>query len=94
MVQRWWAQGRREKIVLTIIIQVIRQTLYILVLLKVVLSYFMDPYHPFRNSIDRLLDPVLRPIQQVLPTFGGFDFSPLVLIILIEVVANILLSII
>jgi len=74
------------------IIQAIRTVVYILVILKVVLSYIMDPFHPFRQSIDRLLDPALKPIQQVLPTFGGYDFSPLVLIIIVEILSSILLG--
>lgn len=79
--------------ILVMIIQVFRQVVYLLVLLKVVLSYFMDPFHPFRQSIDRMIDPLLRPIQQLIPSFGRFDFSPLILIILVEVIASILLSI-
>jgi len=75
------------------IIETIRLTIFILVVLKVALSYFMDPFHPFRQSIDRLLDPVLKPIQQVVPTFGRFDFSPLILIIIVEILSSILLSI-
>lgn len=75
------------------IIQVFRQVIYLLVLLKVVLSYFMDPFHPFRQSVDRMIDPLLRPIRQIVPSFGRFDFSPLILIILVEVVTGILLSI-
>ena len=75
------------------IIQVFRQIIYLLVLLKVVLSYFMDPFHPFRQSVDRLIDPLLKPIQQIVPSFGRFDFSPLILIILVEVITGILLSI-
>ena len=35
----------------------------------------------FYNSIQRLLDPVLRPIRNILPQTGAIDFSPLVLII-------------
>ena len=35
----------------------------------------------FYNSIQRLLDPVLRPIRNVLPQTGAIYFSPLVLII-------------
>jgi YggT family protein len=79
--------------ILITIIQVFRQIVYLLVLLKVVISYFMDPFHPFRQSVDRLIDPLLRPIQQIVPTFGRFDFSPLILIIVVEVVTSILLSI-
>lgn len=79
--------------ILEMVIQVFRQVVYLLVLLKVVLSYFMDPFHPFRQSVDRMIDPLLRPIQQIVPSFGRFDFSPLILIILVEVISSILLSV-
>lgn len=73
--------------ILLIIIDVTERIIILLVLLKVVLSYFMNPFHPFRRSVDQLLDPVLDPIRRVLPTVGYIDFSPLVLIILVEIVA-------
>ena len=76
------------------LIQTIRQILYILVLLKIILSYFVDPFHPFRQSVDRLVDPLLKPIQRVVPTFGRFDFSPLILILLVDILFRILLTII
>lgn len=75
------------------IIEVLRQTLYLLILLKVVLSYVMDPYHPFRQSVDRLIDPLLWPIRQVVPTMGRFDFSPLILLLLVEFISRLLISI-
>jgi len=75
------------------IILVIEQALYILILLKVILSYFMDPFHPIRQSIDRLIEPMLRPIRQVIPSFGRFDFSPLILLILVQIVGAILRNI-
>jgi len=78
---------------LIIIIEVIRQTIFLLVLLKVVLSYFMDPFHPFRQSIDRLIDPLLWPIRQIVPTMGRFDFSPLILLLLVELIARLLISV-
>ncbi|MFN2112741.1 MAG: YggT family protein [Anaerolineales bacterium] len=78
---------------LVTIIVVIRQTLYLLILVKVVLSYFMDPYHPFRQAVDRLVDPLLWPIRQVVPTMGRFDFSPLILLLLVEFISRLLLSI-
>jgi YggT family protein len=61
-----------------------------LVIIKVILSYFLSPYHPVREAIDRLVDPLLEPIRRNLPTVGMFDFSPLVLIILIQVVDSLL----
>jgi YggT family protein len=76
------------------IIIVIQQTLLLLIILKVFLSYVLDPFHPFRQSVDRLIEPLLRPIRQILPTAGPFDFSPLILLILVEILARVLLSIV
>ncbi|MEO1969259.1 MAG: YggT family protein [Sphingomonadaceae bacterium] len=44
----------------------------------------------FYMAINRLLEPVLRPIRNVLPNTGAIDFSPLVLIILLNVVLLVL----
>jgi len=75
------------------IINVTERIIILLVFLKVILSYFMDPFHPFRRSIDQLIDPLLDPIRRILPTVGYIDFSPLVLIILVEIAAYVLRSI-
>ena len=48
----------------------------------------------FYNSINRLLDPVLRPIRNVMPQTGALDFSPLALIIVLQIVLIVLRSII
>lgn len=37
----------------------------------------------FFNALDRLTRPLYRPIRKVLPDFGGLDFSPLVVILII-----------
>ena len=76
------------------ILILLERTLVILILLKVILSYFVDPYHPFRQSIDRIVEPMLNPIRQIVPAIGGFDFSPLVLLILVEIVFRLLLNIV
>ncbi|MBU2610043.1 MAG: YggT family protein [Chloroflexi bacterium] len=66
----------------------------LLVIVQVVLSYFMSPSHSIRRTIDRLVEPMLAPIRRVVPLIGMFDFSPLILIILIQVVASVLVNII
>jgi YggT family protein len=34
-------------------------------------------------ALDRLTEPLYRPIRKILPDFGGIDFSPLVVLLLI-----------
>ena len=50
----------------------------------------VDQRNEFLRQVDyslrRLLDPLLNPIRRVLPDTGAIDFSPLVLLLLIQVV--------
>ncbi len=72
-------------IVVTIIDRLI-QFITILVIVQVILSYFMSPFHPIRQFVDRIVEPMLRPIRRLLPQTGMIDFSPVVLIILLQVI--------
>ena len=44
------------------------------------------------KSLSALVIPVIRPIQRILPSFGGLDFSPIVLILGINFVRTLLAS--
>jgi YggT family protein len=44
----------------------------------------------FIVALDRLTAPLYRPIRRLLPDFGGIDFSPLVILILIQVIKKLL----
>jgi YggT family protein len=76
---------------LIIIISALRQILVLLVIVSVILSYFMDPYHPIRRGVDRLVEPMLMPIRRVVPLIGMIDISPLILILLIQLIGNLLI---
>ena len=39
----------------------------------------------FANALDRITEPMYRPIRRILPDFGGLDFSPVVVLLLISV---------
>jgi YggT family protein len=45
-------------------------------------------------AIDRLTAPLYRPIRRILPDFGGIDFSPLVILILIQVIKKLLAGVV
>jgi YggT family protein len=72
------------------LITVIAQLITLLVIVQVALSYFMSPFHPVRQAIDNLVEPLLAPIRRLLPQTGMLDFSPLILIILVQIVARLL----
>jgi YggT family protein len=45
-------------------------------------------------TIDRITAPLYRPIRRMLPDFGGIDFSPLVILILVQVIKKLLVGVV
>jgi YggT family protein len=64
----------------------------LLVIIDSFLSFFLKPYHPIRITLDRILSPLLAPLRRIVPLVGMFDLSPLILIILVEIVSYALTS--
>ncbi len=77
-------------ILLAQIISILANLYVWIVIASILMSYFVDPYHPIRQGVDNLVRPLLDPIRRVVPPLGMFDFSPLVLIVLIQIVTNLL----
>ncbi len=46
-------------------------------------------YH-IHNTLQRMIDPLLRPIQRFIPSVGGLDLSPLVLLLAVQVVQDLM----
>jgi YggT family protein len=44
----------------------------------------------FVEALDRITAPLYRPIRRLMPDFGGIDFSPLVLLVLIQILRMLL----
>jgi YggT family protein len=81
----------------TILVQLIGLITNILVLLIfvwVILSWILPPYHPVREALDRIIEPLLAPIRRVVPLAGTIDFSPMILMILIEIISRVLINIV
>lgn len=66
--------------------------LILLVILNIALSYFMDPYHPMRQFVERIVSPLLNPIRRVVPLIGMFDISPIILVLLVSVLQSALVN--
>lgn len=42
------------------------------------------------TALERITDPLYRPIRKIMPDFGGIDFSPLVVLLVIWVIQRLL----
>ena len=73
------------------IINLVANLLIILVIVDSVLSFFLSPYHPVRATVDRIVNPLLAPIRRIVPLVGMLDLSPLIFIILVEILSSILI---
>jgi YggT family protein len=56
-----------------------------------VINTHNDFIRSFLRALDRITEPLYRPIRRIMPDMGGIDFSPMVILLLIYVL-RILLS--
>lgn len=78
---------------MAIFIRVVFQVFSLIIILKVALSYFVSPFNTFRKLVDSLVDPLLSPIKKIVPPIANWDFSPIILLLLLQLVEMILLSV-
>jgi len=63
------------------------------ILIRILLSWIrIDPYHPIVRILDQITEPVLAPARRIIPPIGGLDFSPVIVIILLNILERILLQ--
>ena len=72
-----------------------------IIILQAILSWLVafnvintsnDFVRSFLDALDRITEPLYRPIRRILPDFGGLDFSPMVVLLLIIIVQRIICS--
>ena len=55
-----------------------------------VINIHSDFVRSFLYALDRMTAPLYRPIRKILPDFGGLDFSPLVVLLILWVLQRLL----
>lgn len=68
-----------------------RLSMYLLfgaLLVQVIMSW-VNPYNPLTPLLDKLTRPFLRPIQKALPPIANIDLSPMILILLIQLILGV-----
>lgn len=73
------------KFFLSLLIQVFSTML----LLYCILSWFVPPDFPLRRWLDGYVDQLLNPIRQFIPGIGMFDISPIILMIILQLLQRI-----
>ncbi|HMM26817.1 MAG: YggT family protein [Chloroflexota bacterium] len=59
------------------------------ILARVLMSWVqVDPNSPLARTLIDLTEPVLAPIRNLLPPTAGLDFSPIIAIVLLQVIGR------
>ncbi|MBY0300942.1 MULTISPECIES: YggT family protein [Sphingomonas] len=82
--------------ILQVIFQVVRWVILIQFVLSLLIVFnIINTSSPFIRSLheglDRVTEPLYRPIRRFLPATGGIDFAPMVVLLLL-VILNIILN--
>ena len=82
------AEPNALPLVLVALVDLLRYSLYILVaaiVIQVVFSW-INPYTAVAPVVDVMTRPFVRPLRRFVPPIGNFDLTPLVLLIIIQVI--------
>ncbi len=73
------------------IIMLFATILTMAIFVRAILSWFqMDRNNPLVQILDTVTEPILEPIRRIMPRLGMIDLSPLVAILVLNVVARVL----
>ena len=72
---------------------IILQLFSMVLLARVIISFIkIDPKQQAVRVISKITDPILDPIRKFIPPVGGFDFSELIVFLIIQCLRAILQS--
>jgi YggT family protein len=86
------APGAMFSIIWLAALAVLRMFIYLLmgVIIVAALLSWINPHAPAMSMFDALSRPLLLPVRRRLPPLGGIDLSPLVVLLLLQVVLIVL----
>lgn len=56
-----------------------------------VINTYNDFVRQVLYALDKICDPIYRPIRRIMPDFGAIDLSPLVALLIIQILTNIVI---
>jgi YggT family protein len=82
------------------ILQILLNVVWWIIIIQAILSWLVafnvintsnDFVRQVMYALDRMTEPMYRPIRRLLPDFGGLDFSPIVVLILLYILQSVVL---
>jgi YggT family protein len=79
--------------IVDLVLKVLMYVIFAQVILSWLIAFNVINIHSggvraFIVALDRLTAPLYRPIRRLLPDFGGMDFSPMVIILIIIIIRS------
>ena len=72
-------------------LELLAEVLTLAILIRVIMSWFSQgSTNMLTNMIYQVTEPILSPLRRVIPKVGALDFTPVVAVILLQVIASIL----
>jgi YggT family protein len=63
------------------------------ILIRVLMSWIRpNPYNPFVQAIYQITEPIMGPLRRIIPPLGMIDITPMVALIILQIVQGIVLS--
>jgi YggT family protein len=80
--------GTAARIAVSGVFILVRLSVYLFVVLLIaqaLLSWF-NPRAPLNDLVGRMTDPLLRPLRRIVPPISGIDLTPLIAILMAQIV--------
>jgi YggT family protein len=76
-------------------ISILFQALIFAIVARALLSWFnLGPSHPLVRILYDVTEPILAPLRRVIPRIGMFDITPIVAILLLDIVQRLLFGLV
>ncbi|SFN92831.1 YggT family protein [Formivibrio citricus] len=81
-------------LLLAAFVELVKMSLYLLfaAIIGQALMSWLSPINPLMPILNALTTPFLRPLRRFIPPIGGIDITPLVVVLLIQLVLNVLIG--
>jgi len=79
------------------IIQVLLNVLWWIIVIQAIMSWLLafnvinlynDTVRTIWQALEKMTDPIYRPIRRIMPDFGALDLSPLVVLLIIYILST------